>query len=88
MSTIWIVLVLSEPCVGKNPNKARLCCVVKTRAMGKIWIVLKSQTRAMRTIWSVLFFTNQNHVYYLDHLFYSALKSKGARIMYEKTNLS
>ena len=30
----------------------------------------------MRTIWSALFFTNQSRVYYLDHLFYSALKSK------------
>ena len=42
----------------------------------------------MRKIWTELFFNNQNRVYYLDHLFYSALKSKGARIMYEKTNLS
>ena len=30
----------------------------------------------MRKIWTELFFNNQNRVYYLDHLFYSALKSK------------
>ena len=32
----------------------------------------------MSTCWSVLFFTNQRHEFYLDQLFYSALKSNGA----------
>ena len=39
-------------------------CEINFRAMSAIWIVLKLQT------------TNQSRVYYLEHLFYSALKSK------------
>ena len=46
--------------------------------MGTMWIELKSQTRAMNTIWSMLFHKPEpcvSSVYYLELLFYLALKS-------------
>ena len=54
-------------------------CEINFRAIGTIWIVLKSQTRAMSTIWSVLFsqselcvplvlFSTEEYVRYTVHI--------------------
>ena len=90
-STIQIVLMALK-LISHNPNSphgsgvkyTEPCilllglCEIDFRAMSIIWIVLKSQTRAMSTIWSVLFSQTRAvcSVYYLEHLFYSALKSE------------
>ena len=83
--------VLSETCVYKKPNSRQALCTSRqalcTRSQSHEcyfdWAKITYQSHVFEYYLEWAFFTNQRLVYYLDHLFYSALTSNTSNVEFQ-----